>query len=295
MKRRSPSILPLMLYLSVLVATGSAFADCEVTPATEAIPFTYDDHPKTDGVRATRLYSLRVGGVISAADAQKLLDAANLGHLNPDIDGNDETTMWFQTVIDDVNEILLPGNECDGVIFGPRNMYFGLMYSFNPNRNRVEVALFTFLTDGEPFIDGPKEAIEPNAQIEFKIEHKRGALQFKSEVKSEDRQFHLKTSIEIPATAESTLVAANLYDLNIPVWYAASPDFTQDPLWVSHYRMESVVQPGDGNKVQIEPRKVCFNQLSKATGLDLCVKILRAEGGAVIRREEAYNKTGADQ
>ena len=281
----------------LLATTVSAFADCEVTPATEAIPFTYDDHPATDGVRAARLYSFRVGAVVSAADAQTLLYAANLGHLNPDADGNGEATIWFRTVIDDVNEILLPGDECDGVVFGPRNMHYGFMFAFNPAYpgGRVEVPLFSFLTDGEPFISGPKEAVEPGAMIGFDTEKKHDTLRLSSTVRSADRKLHLKTSIEIPANTGFNMITANLYDLNIPVRYASSPDFTQDTLWISHYRMEYAVQPGDGSKVQIEPRMVCFNQLSKATGQDLCVRILRPEGGAIVRREEAYNRVGPDK
>lgn len=294
MKHRNTSILSLMLIV-LLVTTASAFADCEVTPATEAIPFTYDDHPVTDGVRAARLYSFRVGAVVSAADAQKLLDAANLGYLNPDADGNGEATIWLRTVIDDVNEILAPDDECDGVVFGPRNMYYGFMFAFNPIRGRVEVPLFSFLTDGEPYIDGPKESVEPGALIDFNTEKKLDTLRLSSTVRSADRKLHLKTSIEIPANAGFNLITANLYDLNIPVRYASSPDFTQDTLWISYYRMEYAVQPGDGSKVQIEPRMVCFNQLSKATGQDLCVRILRPEGGAIVRREEAYNRVGPDK
>jgi hypothetical protein len=281
----------LVLFLAILLVAGSAFAACDLTPSSEGVPFTYNQtwSDPTMGNRQTRLFEFRVGGVISATDAQMLLDAADLGHLDPDPDGNDEATLWLKTEIDNVVEILT--GDCEGVVMKRANRLLGYMLVIN-SAGRMELPIFAILTDGE----ASSPPIEAGAQINVEMEQDSKKMKFKSEVKSADGQFHINTEIEIPADAEFILSSLDYYKLNIPFWLATSPNFTTDPLWAASHEMRYDVKPGD--KVKIKTRKneglVCFNQLIKATGEDVCVTILRAEGGRVMRRTETYTGWGLE-
>jgi hypothetical protein len=279
--------------LAALLVAGPAFAECRLTPSTEMLPFTYNQSPSapTMGKRATRLYEFRVGGIVSAVDGQKLLDAADLGHLNPDADGNGEATLWFHTVIDDVQEIVEAG-DCQGVVTGPKNLLLGYIYAAN-SFGGTELPIFAMLADGQLWSPGGEE----DARFEIEMERKTGGeLGFKSDVESGDGRFQIGTRVEIPADAAFAPNSADLYLYNFPFWIATSPELTDVPMWVKFRRMRYNAQPGD--KVKIKTRNddgvVCFNQLAKATGEDVCVTILRAEGGFVLRRNEFFSGRGLE-
>jgi len=296
MKTKGQVLLSLVLSVPLLLAAAPAFAEpkCDLIQSTEGMPFTYPDFepsPPTMGHRLTRGFEYRVGAVISPEDAHRVLEAANLGHLNPVLNPAGKATLWLHAVLDQVTEYL-PGDVCEGLVVGPSNVFFAYLYTSNPAVGRTELVFPVRLSTAEA---GPS-GLETGARIDMQMMQEGGRQTWKTSVESVDGELQVEIEATFPTDADYVLNNPDLWVANVPFWMATSPvKYGDDPLWEAFHRMQYTMQPGD--EVHIDtgnPDLLCLNQLGKTTAHDLCVTVLGAQPGVVYRRNEAYGGQGLE-